>query len=183
MAGIHKVVQGEHLFGIARKYGFPDWKKIWNHGQNAELKELRKNPNVLFPGDELLFPIPNRARRTAPPTICTRSRPRREAEAADRADQSLRGGIQEYAVRADRQRRPEGIDEPTAMRWWNRRSSQPSRRPSCWRKTRCWPAARRKRSSARSRCRSASRPGEGTVRTAGAAGESWLLPPARGRGG
>lgn len=58
MAGIHKVVQGEHLFGIARKYGFPDWKKIWNHGQNAELKELRKNPNVLFPGDELFIPDP-----------------------------------------------------------------------------------------------------------------------------
>jgi hypothetical protein len=58
MAGIHKVVQGEYLFGIAKKYGFPDWKKIWDHGQNAELKELRKNPNVLFPGDEVFIPDP-----------------------------------------------------------------------------------------------------------------------------
>ena len=58
MAGIHKVVQGEYLFGIARKYGFPDAKKIWNHPQNAALKDLRKNPNVLFPGDELFIPDP-----------------------------------------------------------------------------------------------------------------------------
>jgi hypothetical protein len=58
MAGIHKVDQGEYLFGIARKYGFPDWKKIWDHPQNADLKELRQNPNVLFPGDELFIPDP-----------------------------------------------------------------------------------------------------------------------------
>ena len=66
MAGIHKVEQGEYLFGIARKYGFPDWKKIWNHGQNAELKELRKNPNVLFPGDEVFIPDPEPREESKP---------------------------------------------------------------------------------------------------------------------
>jgi N-acetylmuramoyl-L-alanine amidase len=56
MAGYHKVVQGEHLSSIAKKYGFSSYKTIWDHGQNAELKKRRQNPNVLFPGDDLFIP-------------------------------------------------------------------------------------------------------------------------------
>jgi Putative peptidoglycan binding domain/LysM domain len=52
----HTVVQGEHLSGIAKKYGFSSYKTIWDHGQNAELKKKRQNPNVIFPGDELFIP-------------------------------------------------------------------------------------------------------------------------------
>jgi Putative peptidoglycan binding domain/LysM domain len=56
MSTYHTVVQGEHLSGIARKYGFSSYKTIWNHGQNAELKKKRQNPNVIFPGDLLFIP-------------------------------------------------------------------------------------------------------------------------------
>jgi N-acetylmuramoyl-L-alanine amidase len=56
MSSFHTVVQGEHLSSIARKYGFASYKTIWEHGQNAELKNKRKNPNVIFPGDRLFIP-------------------------------------------------------------------------------------------------------------------------------
>src|SRR4051812_3439024 len=40
---------------IAEHYGFL-WETIWNHGDNADLKALRKDPNVLFPGDIVVIP-------------------------------------------------------------------------------------------------------------------------------
>ncbi len=56
MADIYIVEQGDHLSQIAKKYGFPDFHVIWDHPENADLKKLRKNPNVLFPGDEVFIP-------------------------------------------------------------------------------------------------------------------------------
>ncbi len=56
MASHHIVVQGEHLSQIAEKYGFKDYRTIWDHGQNAALKAKRKNPNVLHPGDDVFVP-------------------------------------------------------------------------------------------------------------------------------
>lgn len=56
MAGYHNVVQGEHVPGLAAKYGFSDYLVIWNHPNNADLKTTRLNPNVLFPGDSLFIP-------------------------------------------------------------------------------------------------------------------------------
>ena len=56
MGFIHEVKQGEHLAGIAAKFGFRRFLTIWNHPENAALKELRKNPNILFPGDRLFIP-------------------------------------------------------------------------------------------------------------------------------
>ena len=53
---LHTVVQGEHIPGIAAKHGFRDFRSIWNHPRNAQLKQERKNPNVLFPGDEVFIP-------------------------------------------------------------------------------------------------------------------------------
>ncbi len=52
----HKVKQGDCLSSIAKKYGYPDYKVIWNDGANAELKQKRKNPNMLFPGDLVVIP-------------------------------------------------------------------------------------------------------------------------------
>lgn len=52
----HTIVQGEHISGLAEQYGFSSYKRIWDHGQNAELKKKRQNPNVLFPGDRLFIP-------------------------------------------------------------------------------------------------------------------------------
>jgi hypothetical protein len=56
MADPHIVQQGEHLSKIAKDYGLPDYHTIWDHPDNAELKKLRQNPNVLFPGDEVIVP-------------------------------------------------------------------------------------------------------------------------------
>ena len=51
----HIVKQGECMDSIAYKYGF-FWETLWNLPENAELKQERKNPNVLFTGDEVLIP-------------------------------------------------------------------------------------------------------------------------------
>jgi Putative peptidoglycan binding domain len=52
----HIALQGEHLSGIAEKYGFHDYRLIWNHPENSDLKNRRTNPNVLFPGDLIAIP-------------------------------------------------------------------------------------------------------------------------------
>jgi len=52
----HEVQQGEWLAKIARRYGFGDWRKIYYHPDNAELRRLRPNPNVLYPGDRIFIP-------------------------------------------------------------------------------------------------------------------------------
>jgi hypothetical protein len=51
----HDVQQGDCISSIAAEYGI-SWEKIWNHGDNADLKKRRKDPNVLFPGDVLVVP-------------------------------------------------------------------------------------------------------------------------------
>lgn len=56
MADIHIVEQGEHLSQIAKNYGFSDYHIVWDHHENADLKNLRKDPNILFPGDEVFIP-------------------------------------------------------------------------------------------------------------------------------
>jgi N-acetylmuramoyl-L-alanine amidase len=62
----HVVKQGEHLSQIAKQYGFFDYRRIWDHPQNAALKALRQNPNVLFPGDRLHVPDKELKKETRP---------------------------------------------------------------------------------------------------------------------
>jgi len=52
----YKVLQGETVPAIAKRYGFHDWKIIYNHPENTGLRELRSNPNLLHPGDQLFIP-------------------------------------------------------------------------------------------------------------------------------
>lgn len=56
MGKVHTVQQGECLSRIAIRYGFTDWRTLYNHPDNAALKSKRPNPNVLFPGDEIRIP-------------------------------------------------------------------------------------------------------------------------------
>lgn len=53
---IHEVVQGECLSRIAKSYGLPSWKTIYNHPNNADFRQLRPNPNIIYPGDRLFIP-------------------------------------------------------------------------------------------------------------------------------
>ena len=52
----YTVQQGDHLSRIAAQVGISDYNIIWDFPQNSRLKQLRQNPNVLFPGDMLVIP-------------------------------------------------------------------------------------------------------------------------------
>lgn len=51
----HTVKQGECLSSIADQHG-RFWQQLWDHADNARLKDLRKDPNVLHPGDVVVIP-------------------------------------------------------------------------------------------------------------------------------
>jgi N-acetylmuramoyl-L-alanine amidase len=51
----HLVRQGECLVAIADQYGH-FWETLWNHPKNSTLKQLRKDPNILMPGDQIHIP-------------------------------------------------------------------------------------------------------------------------------
>ncbi|HMS43425.1 MAG TPA: peptidoglycan-binding domain-containing protein [Pyrinomonadaceae bacterium] len=51
----HEIKQGESVISLSELHGlFAD--TIWNAPENAELKEKRKNMNILLPGDILFIP-------------------------------------------------------------------------------------------------------------------------------
>jgi hypothetical protein len=56
MADFYTVEQGDHLSKIAKDNGFTDYSVIWDHPNNADLKKLRQNPNILLPGDQVFIP-------------------------------------------------------------------------------------------------------------------------------
>jgi N-acetylmuramoyl-L-alanine amidase len=53
---IHIVEQGECLSKIAARYGFRNFRTIYEHPANADLRSKRPNPNLLFPGDSIFIP-------------------------------------------------------------------------------------------------------------------------------
>jgi hypothetical protein len=55
MAKRHTVQAGECVASIAFENGH-FWQTLWDHPDNAELREARKNPWILREGDELVVP-------------------------------------------------------------------------------------------------------------------------------
>ncbi len=53
---VHRVAQGECFASIAHRYGYPDAATLFDHPDNADLKELRKTPYVLRAGDQIVIP-------------------------------------------------------------------------------------------------------------------------------
>jgi len=56
MAGNQTVKPGDHISSLAEQAGFTKFETIWDHPENADLKSLRKNPNILNPGDSVFIP-------------------------------------------------------------------------------------------------------------------------------
>jgi len=56
MSTKHTVTQGECFSSITKKFGFFDYKIIYDDAENSALKTKRPNPNVLFPGDIVAIP-------------------------------------------------------------------------------------------------------------------------------
>lgn len=56
MGQSYTVQQGDHISALAAKFGFADYKTIWDDPGNADLKSKRSNPHILFPGDVLFIP-------------------------------------------------------------------------------------------------------------------------------
>ena len=54
-SGRHIVRAGQDIGSIAHRNGF-FWETVWQHPDNAELRRVRKNPNVLRPGDRIAIP-------------------------------------------------------------------------------------------------------------------------------
>jgi hypothetical protein len=66
--GVHRVRPGETATRVAWKRGFCDVKVVWDHPDNRELVKIRKDPNVLAPGDRIAIPARKSPSTNWPPT-------------------------------------------------------------------------------------------------------------------
>jgi hypothetical protein len=64
----HIVQQGECLSRIAAKYGFRNFRTVYDDAGNAKLRKLRPDPNLLFPGDVVFIPEKQPKEESVPTT-------------------------------------------------------------------------------------------------------------------
>ncbi len=57
MAKTHVIAPGECLASVAYAHRH-FWQTLWDHPDNAQLRELRGSPHVLYEGDEVFIPDP-----------------------------------------------------------------------------------------------------------------------------
>ena len=55
MSEDYQVQQGDSVSSIAYEHGF-FWETLWNHAANSELKQKRKDPDILMQGDVVHIP-------------------------------------------------------------------------------------------------------------------------------
>lgn len=60
------VKPGDTLLRIAHRFGLVSWKEIYDHADNAGLRELRPDPSQLLPGDVVVVPEPRSKQETVP---------------------------------------------------------------------------------------------------------------------
>jgi hypothetical protein len=51
----HVIDQGDCVFSLSYENGL-FWRTVWNHPTNSELRRLRPDPSILYPGDVLFIP-------------------------------------------------------------------------------------------------------------------------------
>jgi hypothetical protein len=56
MSRYRTVEQGEYIASIALSEGFLDWRRVYDHPANAELRRKRPKPNLLLAGDVIFIP-------------------------------------------------------------------------------------------------------------------------------
>ena len=53
---IYVARSGDCLSSVALRFGMKSWKQLYDHGPNAALREARRGPNHLAPGDHVHIP-------------------------------------------------------------------------------------------------------------------------------
>lgn len=52
----YRIVRGDNLSKIAKRYGLGSWREIYFHAANTAFRQLRPNPNLIHPGDCVMVP-------------------------------------------------------------------------------------------------------------------------------
>lgn len=52
----HVIREGDTLPKLAKRFGLKRWEDIYDHDENAELRDLRPDPKVMFTGDHVWIP-------------------------------------------------------------------------------------------------------------------------------
>jgi N-acetylmuramoyl-L-alanine amidase len=112
MATYYTAKQGDCLSSIAHQFGFADWRTIYNDPNNADLRNLRPNPNIIYPNDSIYIPdkVPKEvARPTDQEHVFEAKRPKTWLRILVRDGQQAPAGGCKYHLEID------GIPYPDAV--------------------------------------------------------------------
>jgi uncharacterized protein (TIGR03034 family) len=80
----HTIERGESLSTIAAKYGFRNWRTVYDAPENTTFRTQRPNPNLVQAGDTIV--IPDKAAKSTPVTVGQQHRYRLAAKTAMTAE-------------------------------------------------------------------------------------------------